>query len=283
MIRKMLIVGAAVVMPLATMGVLASAGTATAAKAAPPTVITTTCTFGSNVNFQSPGLSQHGQFTSTKGTSTSSTSGGAFSSCNGQFLSFGTNGTTSGSLPNNNLVSKDTTCTGTDTPVVGCQKKPVKLYNYDSTAGFAGSGAATIAKALKKPVLTIEGVTLSGKTTHVSEVVCNGTDVGFALTGTVKASSPGKIAANFQVVACLASDTAADAPGTTGGGSSGNFLTDLGGNTPANGGVADDNLIISGATIGGVGTSGDATGLPLSTVTISSAPIALPDYYTVVG
>lgn len=202
MIRKMLMVAAAIAMPvgMTAAGVVITSGVA-GAKA--PVVAPTTCTVTGTVTFPAPGLSKLGSVgTSSKSTTASTTT-----------ATGGCTGTNSESI-----LSKST---------VKCKSQPTTApctstagYVYDTEGGFATSVPA-LAKAVKKGLVVVDnGVSLTlvpTPTTGVSEILpghaCGG-DVGFQLTGSVK-----KATDTFVANVCLTTDTG---PGT-----SGTFLTDL--------------------------------------------------------
>jgi hypothetical protein len=201
MIRKMLLVAAAIAMPVSVVaGVAVTSGVA-GAKA--PVVKPTTCSVTGSVTFPAPGLSKIGSVeSSSKSTTTSTTT--ASGGCTG------TNSET--------IVSKST---------VKCKSQPTTApctstagFVYDTESGFATSVPA-LATAVKKGLAVVDnGVALTlvpTPGTGVSQIIPGstcGSNAGFLLTGTVK-----KATDTFTATICLTSDTG---PGT-----SGTFITDL--------------------------------------------------------
>jgi hypothetical protein len=216
--RKLLFGAAALILPAATLGVVAStAGTAFAGSG--PNGPTVTCSIhDSTVTFAPPGLSKNGSENTSK-TDTTTT--------NPSSLECGSTGG-SGTLPGQTITSKATKCKGAGDPDPACTVKGD--YAYDSTAQFAAAGTTTLEKALKKVSITVSGgtigtTTFSLKTTGGSEIVekapCASNEVGFELTGDVKGpKSPDNYKGGTStLVACLLGDTG---PGTTG-----NFAHDI--------------------------------------------------------
>ena len=202
MIKKLLMVAAAIAMPAtAVAGIAVTSGVA-GAKA--PVVLPTTCAVTGSVTFPAPGLSQIGAVeASSKSTTTASSS--ASGGCTG------TNSQT--------IVSKST---------VKCKSQPTTApctstegYVYDTDGSFA-AGTANLAKAVKKGLaVTDNGVALTlvptagtGVSLVLPGSVC-GSNAGFQLTGTVK-----KATDTFTATVCLTTDTGTNTSGT--------FITDLG-------------------------------------------------------
>jgi hypothetical protein len=220
MIRKMLVVAAAVAMPASALAVGAIGGGVASATATPPTPIV--CAASGTVTFAGPnGLTHDGTVTTAK-TSTTNTSTTSFDgpSCG-----------TGGSTPGKAITSKNSKCSGTNTGtpatvvVPGCVKKS---YYYGTAASFVGTGAANLKKALKSVTLTVNGITFAGKTSTTSSIAPGGacgSEAGFLVSGKVKAT--GQAYKTFQLRACLGADTG---PNTTGDFFT-DFATELGGNT----------------------------------------------------
>jgi hypothetical protein len=210
--RKVLLGAAALVLPLATVGVLIESGGTAFAKSGPngPTV---SCTIATTVTFPAPGLSQVGAENTSK-TDTTSTSN----------VSYSCGSAGNGSQTPFNIVSKATKCKGDDDPSgTACTAKGE--YSYDSESGFESSGEQDILKSLKKMSITIGSTTFSIKNSAASAIVeaapCASNELGFEINGAIK--SP-KEPENYKggtstFVACLLDDTG---PGTTG-----NFAHDL--------------------------------------------------------
>jgi hypothetical protein len=211
MIRKLLMVSAALAMPI---GLVVATGTTAYAKGKPPPDPAVNCSVHNGVvTFATPGLTQSGTLTTAK-TTTSTTSGLTLE-----------NGTTSctGSSGGRSIVSKTQKCSAagstTDYPI--CAGAPKGEDAYGSAKSFTdASNAANLAKQLKSLTVTANGITYTTKTTSVSQILGGacGSEAGFALNGTVKAPKNDK---NQSAVAtiCLSSDT--------GSGTTGSFLNDL--------------------------------------------------------
>jgi hypothetical protein len=212
--RKVLFGAAALVLPLATAGVLIGSGGTAFAKSGPngPTV---TCNISTTVTFPTPGLSKNGSENTSK-TDATTTDNVSYSSCTNS-------SSTSGSQPGLSIVSKATKCKSAGNPDSVCTAKGE--YAYDTESGFEAAGTASILKSLKKMSVTIGDTTFSiknsGATAIAGSAPCASNEVGFEITGSIK--SP-KLPENYKggsstFVACLLHDTG---PGTTG-----NFFSDL--------------------------------------------------------
>lgn len=202
MIRKMLMVAAAIAMPvgMTAAGVVITSGVA-GAKA--PVVAPTTCAVTGTVTFPAPGLSKIGSVgASSKSTTSSSTT--ASGGCTGTSLV--------------TIKSKSTVKCKSQPTTAPCTGKTG--FVYDTEGGFATSVPA-LAKAVKKGLVVVDNAVsltlVPTPGTGVAEILPGGTcggDVGFLLTGTVK-----KATDTFSANICLTTDTG---PGT-----SGSFLGDL--------------------------------------------------------
>jgi hypothetical protein len=206
MIRKLLMVAAALAVPTGVVATgLVGAGVAGAVKI-PGVPIA--CSVSSNVTFAPPGISENGVVVVGKGTSSVTVSTVNYTGCTGGPLGSG-----SGSSNVGPIVSKNSKCTGPNTPVAGCAKHDTY---FDTASGFAGQGPASIQKSLKKISLTIEGLTFSGKTHSASLVVPGGacgSEGGFMLGGSAKAKP--YTYSTFSFLACLGTDTGTNTTGNT--------------------------------------------------------------------
>jgi hypothetical protein len=189
MIRKLLLVAAAIAMPLGAVAVtgIATAGVAGAA---------TTCTVSGTVTFAPPGISHNGSASASK-TSTTTTSATTFGG-----------GCTGGSGPMN-ITSKSTKCdkhtAGQPSSNPACTPGN---YGYGSWANFISGGTTSIQKALKKLNFTLNGTAYKTKTTSAAEVIGGacGSEVGFKITGTVTSPKASK-GLPSSLTACLGAIT----------------------------------------------------------------------------
>lgn len=201
---RKLIVGAVVLAPISTLAVVSA--TVLPASATP----LFHCAVSATVNFAGGGLSQAGSDVGLTGkTSTTTVTGGALSGggvCTG---------TPFGTL---SITSKNAKCSAPATPATSCVAK--KDYYTGTWAQFATSGGS-IGKSLKHLTITVNGITYGFKGLSASEVVGGacGADVGFSISGTVKAPKTAK-GLTSTLLACLGTDT--------GTGTSGNFGSDFG-------------------------------------------------------
>ncbi len=214
MIRKLALAAAAAAMPIGLVAVGAvGAGTAGASKAPPPASPPITCQVSATVTFAPPGLSKDGAVGTAKDSYTH-TSGISFSSCSAVPSHAGN---TSGSSPALTITSKNSKCgklpntTKTGSPQPGCVKGDTY---YDTASGFAGTGTATLQKAVKKLSLTVDGIAFAAKTSSSALVTPGGlcgSEGGFNLTGTVKAKPYTYTTDHF--LACLGTDTGTNTTG----------------------------------------------------------------------
>ena len=208
MLRKIVLIAAAVAIPMGATAVSAVAQSGTAGATA--LAITCKSTAGA-VNFASPGVSNHGSFSSSP-TSTTTTTTSTFS-C-------GSAGT--GTAKPQNIVTNSTQCTGTNTPVTGCT---AGQYNYDSTNEFTNS-ASTLWQSLPKLKVVVGATTYTSKSSSSSATVCSGGEAGFVIKG--KLTAPAAHAGEAtKLSVCLGSDSG---PGTTGSFTN-DYVSASGGNT----------------------------------------------------
>jgi hypothetical protein len=211
MMRKLLMVAAAIAMPLGTVAVASVSSSVASSGVAGATVLSLSCKLpASTVTFQAPnGISDNGA-TTTSAKSKTKTAAGA--------LNCGGSGT--GAIPAQTIKSKNTLCVGTNNPIPGCTPT---LYTYGSGGGFSGS-ATTIWQSL--PTITFTVTTHSYTITNtssnsiapISGGKCGASESGFKIVGHI--SAPATYAGNAtQLIACLTTDTG---PNTTG-----NFTTDI--------------------------------------------------------
>ncbi len=193
MIRKLLLVGAAVFAPV---GLLTFASTTAGASAGPPDP-PVNCSVSATVTFAPPGISVNGSITTAKTSITTAS--------NETFGNAGTNCTGSG--PNLSIASKNVKCDkhtpGQPSSNPACEPG---FRGYDSWNNFATGGTASLQKATKKLSFTINGITYTTKSTSASATGCSGGEVGFKVVGTVKGPKNDK-GQTATLTACLGSTT----------------------------------------------------------------------------
>jgi len=197
MIRKLLMVAAAIAMPVSA-GAVALVGTASVAGAVGPTV---NCAVASTVTFAPPGLSKSGAVTTatTSATKTATT-----------VLSKGTTASCSGSIAPLTITSKNTKCTGKGLP----SSNPACVsgkYGYGSWANYASGGTSSILTSLPTLAFKVGTVTYTTKNTKAApDLSCKasatvGSEIGFTITGAITKQSSGStyIGAKTTFNACL--------------------------------------------------------------------------------
>jgi len=190
MLRKMLLIAAAVAIPMGATAVTAVVQSGTAGAAA----LSITCknTAGA-VDFAPPGVSQNGSV-NTSPTSTTNTTASTFN-C-------GSAGT--GKSKGMSIVSNSTPCTTVPTPPA-CSPPYTGNYNYDSASAFGSSGTQ-LATEIPKLKIVIGTTTYITKTTSSAVTLCTGGEAGFVLKG--KLTSPAAHAGEAaKLTVCLGSDT----------------------------------------------------------------------------
>ncbi len=205
MIRKILVIAAAVAMPVSVIGAIAGTSGVAGAKPGPPDP-GVTCTIGATVTFASPGISTNGQV--GVGVKTSSTTvsdetlGGA--GCTGS----------SSIAP---IVAKTVKCVknepGQPSTNPGCDG--VKgTDGWDSWGDFEATGTSSVLKDVKKLDFTINSIAYETKNTSATDVSCADSEVGFQINGTV--SSPKNDKGQTDVLtACLGTVTGTNLAGPT--------------------------------------------------------------------
>ena len=203
MFRKLLVVAAAIAMPVSVVAVVGTTAGAAAASGSGPI----SCKIASKVTFASPGLSIAGAV-STATTSTTTAAG----------LSVSGTGCT-GSSGTISIKSASTKCTGkgTPSPYTACKTGD---YGYDSWHSYIVSGTSSIKTALKTFDFTLDGNAFKTTTTTASSLSCTGGEVGFKIVGKVTAPSAylNKVS---TISACLGAVTGTGLPSTK------NFALDI--------------------------------------------------------
>jgi len=222
MIRKMLVLAAAVAMPATAMAAVTAGTVATTAGAAAKVYTSTSCALAGSVTFSTPGLSHDGSLgKKSTVTSTSSLTPGAILSGTGGC------GTTT---VNSKIVSAATDCLTAPAPLPPvCTLATTKLhYAYDTASSLASSGVAGIVASLSKGLkLSDNGnkvvgtVTLAG-TTSVIGGACGSGNLGFNIAGNTNVTG-----LTYNVLLCITGDTG---PGTSGAFGT-DYLAAAGGNT----------------------------------------------------
>ena len=209
MIRKLLVVAAAVAMPAAALAAVTTVGTSGVAGAA-KVYKTQTCAITGGVTFAPPGLSYLG--TIGKKTTTTVTASSTFTG-----TGCGPKATPTTSTLALKITSAATDCKTAPTPVPpGCTALETSkdFYLFDTASSFAGSGVSSIVASLSKGIKLIDngnvvkGVVTTGGTSLVVAGVCGTGNAGFQLTGSTNVTG-----LSYDVLLCITSDTG---PGTSG-------------------------------------------------------------------
>ncbi len=213
MIRKLLVVAAAIAMPVS---VVAVTGATAGAKVVVPPDPAITCSVNATVNFAAPGISTPGSVSASK-TSTTTTTSESFGKVSGGHACTGT-------AAGNTIVSKSVKCAKKGPQPSSNSACVPGEYGYGSWANFENSGTASIQKALKHLSFTINGIAYSSKTASAATVAGGacGSEAGFQLTGAISAPKQDK-GQSVVLLACLGASTG---PGIT---STSNFVANFDG------------------------------------------------------
>ena len=228
MIRKMLVLAAAVAMPAAAFAGASAVTGASIASAKALTPVAVTCSLSDSVTFAKPGLSYNGTLTNkTTESSKSATSPGT-----------GNPAACPTKAIKNKIATATSSCATDPTPAPECALASAKTlakdpYYYDTASSLATSGVTSIVSSLSPGVATTDNgtkvvleVTTAGTSSILPGGACGAT-VGFHLSGAVDLAAGGSTGLNYTLNICLTADT--------GTGTSGVFFSDYlaaaGGNT----------------------------------------------------
>ena len=182
MIRKLLLVAAAIAMP-ASAGAVTLVGTASPAGAAGPTI---NCHDTGTITFAGASGLTHNGYATTATTSTTAVSTQTYSA--GSTACAGTG-------PALSIKSTNTKCsaTGATTTIPACVGNPTK-YGYGSFKAYQSQGVSSVGSSVKTITFTINGQTYTSKTCTttgcVATYICPksatyGTEGGFELKGAI--------------------------------------------------------------------------------------------------
>ena len=207
MFRKLLVVAAAIAMPVSVVAVSGGIASASSASGSGPI----SCHVASTVAFAAPGLSKAGSVSTAKTSSVIAS----------PLVVSGTGCT--GTSAKTTITSASTKCTGKGLPVPYTACK-IGDYGFDSWKAFTANGTSSIKTAFAHFNFTLNGNAFQTTTTKAAEVVLGAckTEVGFAITGTVTAPTAykGKVS---TLTACLGKVTGTGLKSTT------SFLSDVNG------------------------------------------------------
>lgn len=169
MIRKLLMVSAAIAMPVSA-GTVALVSTPSVAGANTPI----NCAVTAVVHFASPGISHNGAVTTATSEATTTT-GGVLSGS-------GCGSTHSGTLPNQTIHTPTVACTGTHLPASNPACVTGKR-GYDSWTNYVSQGTSSIASSIPNITLHIGSSTYVSHTTSASALTPTASGCGTGTTG----------------------------------------------------------------------------------------------------
>ncbi len=203
MIRKLLLVAAAIAMP-ASAGVVTLVATAQPAAAAGPTI---NCAETATITFAGASGLTHNGYATTATTSTTAVGKQTF-----------TKGTTTctGTGPTLSIKTANTKCSasGETTQVPACTGHPTE-YGYGSFKSYVSGGTSSVGTSVKTLTFTVNGHTYTSKTCTTTGCVAAhtcpksatyGTEAGFELKGNITTAGTYSGAATTDIV-CLGAIT----------------------------------------------------------------------------
>ena len=236
MIRRALLIGAALTLPAAGLSAVALGVGVAGAAHSPPVAVS--CATSGSVTFPKPGLNTNGSTT----TKTTETSKASFASNVGDPTACSTKAIKL------KITSATTPCSQmSPTPPSSCTAVKAKPNYYDTTSGFASSSTTTdiynalVAKPLKTKdngdTLILNAPPSSSDVTQVVGGACGAGNVGFQIANGVVTDATNTVH-TWNSLTCINGDSGT---GTTGNFEA-DFLASAGGNSA---------ITISGATFGG--------------------------------
>ena len=210
MIRKMLVIAAAVAMPASALAAVTTVGASGVAGAA-KTYTSQTCAITGGVTFAAPGLSANGSLTKKTFSQSVSSATATGTGCGAGVSGAGT--------VSSKIKSSTTDCNIPPVPPATnpavCASATTKIhYAYDTTSSLATAGVASIAASLSKGLKVYDNgnkvtaqVTLAGTSSVVPGGAC-GANVGFELSGNTNVAG-----LTYDLVLCIVTDSG---PGTSG-------------------------------------------------------------------
>jgi hypothetical protein len=208
MIRKLLVVAAAVAIPASALAAVTTIGSSGAAFAG-KTYTSQTCTISGNVVFAAPGLSYNGSVgkksvTDSVATSTFTGTGCGAKTATSETLSL-------------KIASTGTDCKTASPPPAGCSAATTKEYwLYDTSSSLASAGVSSIVASLGPKGLklddngnTVKGAVTSGGTSQVAPGGACGTNVGFDVQGNTNVAG-----LTYDLLLCITGDTGTNTTGS---------------------------------------------------------------------
>jgi hypothetical protein len=250
MIRKLLVVAAAVAIPASALAAVATVGTSGVAGALPmktKTYTTMSCAISGSVTFAKPGLSYNGSLSKASTSKAKSAATETGTGC-GKISATDPTGTTN--VTKNTITSASTDCNTATPPLPGaCSGETLtKFYAYDTASSLASSGVSSIVTSLGptgiKAVDNNNGVVgdvTEGGTSAVDPGGACGSNVGFQLSGNTNISG-----LTYDLLLCITGDTGTTGPDTSG--TTGSFYNDYIAAASGNAGITIATGIYGGAS-----------------------------------
>ena len=234
MIRKLLVIAAAVAMPASALAAVTTIGSAGVAGAAAKTYTTMSCAVTGGVLFAKPGLSYNGSISSTSVSKAKSTAVATGPGCGKVTL---TDPTGTVNTTKNTITTASLNCNTAPAPLPGaCALETLlKFYAYDTASSLASSGVASIVTSLGSLGISlvdnhnaVKGDVTVGGTTSVVGGACGAGNVGFQLAGGTKVAGIPVPGLTYTLLLCIVGDTGnAGATGAFGA----DYIAAAGGNT----------------------------------------------------
>jgi len=228
MIRKLLVVAAAVAMPASALAAVTAVGSSGIAGAAVKTYTTMSCAITGSVTFAKPGLSYDGSLSAASVSKAKSSATATGAAC-GKVSATDPTGTVN--TTKNTITSPSTDCNVPPTPPatnppVCAHETVTKHYAYDTASSLASAGVSSIVtslgptgiKLIDNKNAVVGDVTESGTSSVLPDTSC-GANVGFELQGNTNITG-----LTYDLLLCIVGDTGTTGPDTSG--TTGSFYTD---------------------------------------------------------
>jgi hypothetical protein len=241
MIRKLLVIAAAVAMPASALAAVTTIGVAGPAGAVAKVYTSQTCALTGQVTFAKPGLSYNGSVSAATVSKAKSAATETGAGC-GKITLLDPTGTVN--VSKSTITTASTDCNIPPVPPAtlpgACANETLtKHYAYDYASALASSGVSSIVSSLSATGIhivdnhnAVVGQVTSGGTSEVLPGTSCGTDVGFELSGNALVAGVPVPGLTYDLLLCIVGDTGTSGPLTSG--TTGSFYNDyiaaLGGN-----------------------------------------------------
>jgi hypothetical protein len=215
MMRKLLIIAAAVAMPASALAAVTAVGSSGVAGAAGKTYTSMSCTVTGTVTFAKPGLSYDGSLSAASVSKAKSSATATGTAC-GKKTTTDPSGTVN--TTKDTITTPSTNCNTSSSPPPVCSKETAtKFYAYDTASSLASSGVSSIVSSLGPTGIKLVDnynavtgdVTESGTSAIDPGGACGAANVGFELQGNTNITN-----LTYNLVLCIVGDTGTNTTGS---------------------------------------------------------------------